>query len=105
MVAKYGLPEYRVDSVTLSLTALNASKQNTLLELDIGVIVRVTFTPNGISAVGTDIVDKQVRIIGIDHQMNVDDHVVTYRFQSLDRESFTLDDPSLGLLDFNLLGF
>jgi hypothetical protein len=105
LVAKYGLPEYRVDSVTLSLAALNASKQNTLLELDIGVIVRVTFTPNGISAVGTDIVDKQVRIIGIDHQMNVDDHVVTYRFQSLDRESFTLDDPSLGLLDFNLLGF
>jgi hypothetical protein len=105
LAAKYGFAEYRVDSLTVSMTSLSSTKQTNLMPIDIGVIVKVIFTPNGVTADASDVVSEYVRIIGIDHSMNVDDHIVTYRFESVDRATFILDDAVFGLLDYNVLGF
>lgn len=101
LAAKYATPEYRFDSVTVSLTSLTASKQANLLILDLTDIVKVVYTPNKVGSA----ISKYVRIIGIEHTMNVDDHLVTYRFASLENEQFILDDTIFGLLDYNVLGF
>lgn len=101
LAAKYSEPEYRFDSVTVSLTSLTASKQSNLLILDLADIADVTFTPN---QTGSSIT-KKVRIIGIDHEMNVDDHIITYRFMSIENEQFILDNTTFGTINFNVLGF
>lgn len=101
LAAKYATPEYRFDSITVSLTSLSSSKQINLLISDLTDIVQVTYTPNDVGSAIT----KYVRIIGIEHQMNVDDHIITYRFASLENEQLILDDEVFGLLDYNVLGF
>lgn len=101
LAAKYATPEYRFDSVTVSLTSLTASKQANLLILDLTDIVKVIYTPNGVGSA----ISKYVRVIGIDHTMNVDDHQVTYHFASLENEQLILNDSVFGLLDYNVLGF
>lgn len=101
LAAKYATPEYRFDSATISLTSLSASKQSNLLILDLTDIVKIIYTPNGVGSA----ISKYVRVIGIDHQMNIDDHVITYRFASLENEQLILDDSVFGLLDYNVLGF
>lgn len=101
LATKYATPEYRFESVTISLTSLSGSKQTNLLILDLTDIVKVTYTPNGVGSA----INKYVRVIGIEHSMNIDDHQITYRFASLENEQLILDDSVFGLLDYNVLGF
>ena len=101
LAAKYAEPEYRFESVTVMLNPLTVSQQQTVLSLELATIVRVTFKPN---QTGSSIT-KTVRIIGIDHQMNPDSHVVTFRFESVLYEPLILSNTIWGSLDYNVLGF
>jgi hypothetical protein len=101
LVSKYSVPEYRFDSVTVSLTSLSATKQTNLLILDLANIADVTFKPN---QTGSSIT-KTVRIIGIEHQMKPDDHIVTYRFASIVNEQLLLDNTVFAKLGSYVLGF
>ena len=106
-LGRYKVPEYRIDSVTVTLNPLSTTNQSNLLQYDIGYIAKVIFTPNHIgTAVGNNAgAFMNVRIIGIDHQITVESHTVTYRFESLENTQFILDSSSMGLLDLNVLGF
>jgi hypothetical protein len=101
MSSKYGYPEYRINSITVMMNPLSGTQQNNIAQLDLVDIVQVQFTPNG---VGSQI-SKYLRIIGIDHEMNVDAHYVTFKFAEVDNEYFILDSDVFGRLDYNLLGF
>ena len=100
LATRYGTPEYRFDAITVNLNGLIQAQQDELLALELVDRVNVEFTPNRVGSVIT----KTCTIIGIDHQISVDQHVVVFKFASADNGQFILDDDFYGLLDYNLLG-
>ena len=100
-VAKYGEPEYRFQDLTVSLEALNGQNQIAVLNLELGDIIQIKFTPNGI---GTPI-ERFGQLIKIDHSIGVDRHDITFSVASLQYSFLVLDDTGFGILDTNALAF
>jgi len=103
IVARYGLPEYRIERITVNLNALNTDQVVTVLGLELGEQADVVFTPN---SVGEPIAIRN-RVIGISHDVSVDRHLVSFSFEALPFEFFILDDAVYGKLDNTdgVLGF
>jgi hypothetical protein len=99
-VALYAEPQYRVDSLTVSLDGITATQAGQVLDLELGDAVQVTWTPNGVGAAVTQIVS----IDGIEHQADPAQHLVTFTM-SQTLAAFILDDPTFGVLDSDVLGF
>ena len=88
----------RISSVTVNLDTRVASTAQiaAALALDIGSLVSVSFTPNGIAPA---IVQTGV-VIGIRHDPLPEEHVITLTLGKWDgRTPFILDDPVYGVLD------
>lgn len=100
-VAKYGDPEYRFDALTVSLDGLSGSQKNQVLQFEMGDIVQIKFTPNGLG----DSIQRYGQIIGITHNVGVDRHTITYSLGSLQFAFLVLDDTGFGILDENALAF
>lgn len=100
-VSQYAQPEYRFESIKISMLKLTPAQQTSILNLEIGSVCRVKFTPNN---VGTQI-DKWVEVIGISHSVSAYNYQISLSFQTLDYTYLVLDDPAVGLLDYNLLSF
>jgi len=78
LVAKYGEPDLRFDSMSVELAALGTADQARVLGLEIANIIQVAFLPSNI---GTRIT-KNVQIIGIRHAIGVDSHKVEFNLAS-----------------------
>lgn len=100
-VAKYGEPEYRFQDLTVSLEALTGAEQESVLQLELGDIIQIVFTPNGIG----DAIDRYGQIIKIDHSIGIDRHDITFSVGSLQYSFLVLDDTGFGILDTNALAF
>jgi hypothetical protein len=101
-VSLYGDPEYRFESLQISLDGLEGVDLATVLGLELGDPIEVTFTPNG---VGSAIV-RYGQIIGVGHEARPDSYDITFSLASLEAYAFLiLDDASFGILDTNVLGF
>lgn len=100
-VAKYGEPEYRFQDLVVSLDGLTGEQAISALNIELGDIVRVTFTPNGIG----DAIARYAQVNKIEHSIGVDRHEVTYGFGSLQFAFLVLDDSGFGILDSNALAF
>jgi len=96
---KFSEPSYRFESLEVLLHSLEPSEQETILNLELGDIVIVKFTPNGIG----DPIERSVEIIRIDHNIQVDSYFVSFGFQELKNEFLILDDAALGKLDEGIL--
>lgn len=101
LVTSYSQPEFRFEAVEIVLNQISTAQQNTILGLEIGDICQIKFTPNGIAPS----ISKYAEIIGISHQVSLQEHRVTLGFQTLDVSFFVLDDPVFGLLDSNILAY
>jgi hypothetical protein len=101
VVAKYGQPEYRFSGVIVNLDSLSTADRADVLGIEIGDVVQVVFTPNG---VGTPI-DKYGQVIGIEHAKDTGQHNVSFSLAAADFASLVLDDTVFGRLDVNTLGF
>ena len=101
IAGKYSSPEYRFDSVTVMMNPLGSITQGYLLGIELGDFVKVTFTPNQVGSA----ISRYVRVIGIEHQMEIDQHNITYRFADVVGDTLVLDNDALGQLDYNVLGF
>jgi hypothetical protein len=66
-----------------------------VLELEIGDQVDVSFTPNGIPPA----IRIRNRIIGVSHNIGIDTHLMTFKFEKLPFTFFVLDDAAFGKLD------
>lgn len=100
--SKYSQPEYRFESVEILLDELSLSQQAALLDLDMGSVVTIKFTPNGIPPA----IVKSAEIIRIDHAVTTTSHVISLGFATLDFTLFVLDDAQFGKLDAgNALAF
>jgi hypothetical protein len=99
----YEDPQTRIDGLTVILEALSEAERETVLELDLGDVITILWTPQGTSSSTT----QTVVIEGIDHATSVDGvHAVQFRLsQRAQSDVFTLDSASLGVLDVNRLGY
>jgi hypothetical protein len=99
--SRYGLPEYRFNTLRINFSALSQTDQNRLINnVNLNDYAQVKFKPNN---TGTAI-EKYVRIIGVAHEINVDSHYITYALESIDIPGLVLDDSEFGKLDYYSLG-
>ncbi len=99
---KYAQPEYRFESVDILLDELTDQQQADLLDLELGDVVSIKFTPNGIAPA----IEKFAEVIRIDNSIDLSNHIMSLGFSTLDFALFVLDDPQFGKLDAgNALAF
>jgi len=99
---KFAEPEYRFESVDILLDELSAGEQEALLALEIGDVVQIKFTPNEIPPA----ISKYAEIIRVDHNVDLNNHILSLGFSTLDFALFVLDDAEFGKLDAgNALAF
>ena len=101
VVARFGEPEYRFETLLIDVDGLAAGQVADVLALEIGDVVGVKFTPNGVGAP----IDRFAQVIGVSHEVGPMSHQVSLRLSSLEFAFFVLDDVVFGILDTNHLGF
>jgi hypothetical protein len=99
---KYSSPEYRFEAVDILLDELTLEQQADLLALELGDVVQIKFTPNQLPPA----INKYAEIISVNHSIDLDNHILTLGFATLDFALFVLDDAQFGKLDSgNALAF
>jgi hypothetical protein len=101
LLARFKEPQYRFNSLSVVMDILSESQQDDVLDLEIGDIVQVRFTPSGIPPA----IEQYVRIIGIRHDWSVAEKRINLNLERLDFTLFVLDSPVLGVLDEDRLSF
>jgi hypothetical protein len=95
----YYQPELRVDSVTVDLANLTLEERLQVLNLEIDSYISVSFTPNRVG-------DPKIAsglVTGISHRITITSHEVELRLRT-ERNLFTLNSDSKGILNVNILG-
>jgi hypothetical protein len=100
-VAKYGEPEYRFQDLTVSLEGLTGSQAEDVLNVELGDIVQISFTPNGIGSA----INRYGQVNKIEDTITADRHTIVFGFGSLQFSFLVLDDTGFGILDSNVLAF
>ena len=101
LLARFKEPQYRFESLSIVLDVLTEAQQNEVLDLEIGNIVQVRFTPSGIPPA----IDQFCRVIGIGHDWQNNEKRINLSLERLDFSLFILDSPVLGILDEDRLSF
>lgn len=94
--------KYNLENAGIPITVDNpvSEQQAILANTDLGHNVRVAFTPNN---AGSEIVQYK-QIIGIRHNITLNDYRITFSLDELSHNQLILDDPVFGKLDTNQLG-
>jgi hypothetical protein len=95
----YFQPELRVQSITVDLANLTLEERLQILNLEIDSYISISFTPNGVG-------DPKIAaglVTGISHRISITSHEVELRLRT-ERNLFTLDSDSKGILNVNILG-
>jgi hypothetical protein len=101
LLARFKEPQYRFSSLSVVMDILSESQQDEVLDLEIGDIVQVRFTPGNIPPA----IEQYVRIIGISHDWQNNEKRINLALERLDFSLFVLDSPVLGVLDEDRLSF
>jgi hypothetical protein len=101
LLARFSEPQYRFESVVVNMDTLPKEKQDKVLDLEIGDIVQVQFTPSGIPPA----IEQFSRVIGINHEWSPASKNISFALERLDFAIFILDDPILGVLDQDRLAY
>jgi hypothetical protein len=100
-VAKYGEPEYRFQALNVDLDGLTGDDLALVLQLELGDIVQIKFTPNGVGAP----IERYSQISSISHNVSPARHTIQFGVGSLQYSFLVLDDDAFGILDVNALAF
>jgi hypothetical protein len=99
---KFSQPEYRFESVDIIVDQLSPSQQAEILNLELGDVVKIKFTPNNIPPA----IEKYAEIIRVDNSVTVTSHIISLGFATQDFTLLVLDDLEFGKLDSgNALAF
>jgi hypothetical protein len=101
LLARFKEPQYRFSSLSVVMDILTESQQDEVLDLEIGDIVQVRFTPGNIPPA----IEQYVRIIGISHDWSNNEKRINLSLERLDFSLFVLDSPVLGVLNEDRLSF
>jgi len=99
-VGLFAQPRYRVDRITVALDALTTLDQQSVLAVELGDVVTVTWTPNNVG----DALTQLVTIDGIDFSANPSARRISFTMSET-TAAFILDDLVFGVLGNNVLGF
>ena len=95
LAQRYSQPEYRFKALEVAVHKLSEAEQAEVLDLELGSICKVTFTPNNIG----DPIERFVQVISINHTVNTQTHFIELGFEGLDYAALVLDDAEFGKLD------
>ncbi len=99
---KYSQPEYRFEALSFTLDKYTPEVQARLIDLEIGDIVQIIFTPNQIPPA----ISKFAEVISISHDVSPGMHAMTLGFSTVENNPWTLSDPAFGRLSAgNILSF
>jgi hypothetical protein len=101
LLVRYKQPQYRFSSLSVIMDTLSESQQDEVIDLEIGDIVQVRFTPSGIPPA----IEQYVRIIGISHDWSTNEKRINLSLERLDFSLFVLDNPVLGVLNEDRLSY
>ena len=94
LVGRYAQPTLRITRITTDLRAVTDAQVAALLDLELGDVVTVTFTPNRVGAP----ISQPLIIDGIEHIVSVSQHRMTFDLSQTD-PAFVLDSSVWGVLD------
>lgn len=98
---KYSEPEFRFKQVDVNLDELTEINKAKILDLELGDIVQIKFTPGDLG----DPIDRYAEIISIANNILPTEHTVRFGFSTLDRASLVLDDAVFGKLGAYALAY
>jgi hypothetical protein len=101
LLARFKEPQYRFETVTVSLDNISTAQQNLVLDLEIGDIVQVKFLPSQVPPA----IEQYCRVIGINNSWENNSKNITFTLERLDFALFILDNALLGVLDDDRLGY
>lgn len=101
ILARFEEPLLRIDGIEVVLNAISDSQVLQVLQLELGALVQVIYTPSGIG----DPIDQFVQIDSIEHGIDVFQHRVKISFSQGEAPALVLDSALFGILDTNTLGF
>jgi hypothetical protein len=101
LLARFKEPQYRFQGLSVVLDVLTEAQQDKVLDLEIGDIVQVKFTPSGIPPA----IDQYCRVIGINHNWTANEKRINLALERLDFTLFVLDSILFGTLDDDRLSF
>jgi hypothetical protein len=101
IVSKYADPEYRFGAIRVNLDSIPSVDKATVLGLELGDVIKIVFTPNGIGSP----IEQFGEVIRFDNQITRDRHDVVIGVESLDWTFLVLNDLVFGTLDDNNLAF
>jgi hypothetical protein len=95
LVGRYAEPEYRFARLAVDMSNLTSAQKADMFALDMGSVIQVKFTPNGIAPA----IERYGLVITIGHSVTADEHIMTVGVGSLQTSLFVLDDAEFGKLD------
>jgi hypothetical protein len=101
LLAKYSDPEYRFDSLTINLKTVTPTQRDDLLGLELGDVVLVEFTPNGIAPA----IQRYGKVIRLAPTFADNFETLEVGLESVASTLFVLDDLEFGKLNVGLLGW
>jgi hypothetical protein len=101
LLARFKQPQYRFEQVTVILDNQSLEQQNKVLDLEIGDVVKVKFTPSGIPPA----IDQNCRVIGISNEWSNNVKVINIALERIDFGLFILDNLTFGQLDNDSLTY
>lgn len=100
LLRRYKNPEYRFQALTINLDALTVPQKAQLLEMELGSVARVIFTPNGIG----DPIDVYNLVIRIGHSISPSRHDLTIGLGAIQTGTFIIGDPVFGTIGEDAVG-
>lgn len=97
LVSKYADPEYRISGFAINLDSVSAGQKASVLGLELGDVVKITFTPNSIG----DPIVQYGQVIRLDHEIEQTRHDLILGLASVDWTFLVLDDALFGTMDSN----
>jgi len=94
LVGRYAEPEYRFAQLSVDISNLTSGQRASMYSLDMGSVIQVKFTPNGIGPA----IERYGLVISIGHDVSPDDHVMTIGVGSLQTSLFVIGDPEFGTI-------
>lgn len=99
----YSQPEFRFESVEILLNDLTTLEQAEILDLELGSVVKVIFTPG--NPAQAPAIEKFAEVIRLDNSVDSQFHKVSIGFSTLETAFFVLNDTEFGRLNTGALGF
>jgi hypothetical protein len=92
---RFSEPEYRFDSFEVKLERVTPEQQTQVLNLELGDVIEISFTPNGIGAP----IERYLRVVRKQQTIIPTSYIVEIGTQAIDYASLVLDDPEFGKLN------